>query len=259
MRKKHVIGNWKMNTTLPEGLKLVSGIIDLLANNAGVKKAAGETFIGIAPPFTSLSDVSALIKKTPGAPLHVGAQNVSSRDSGAYTGEISAAMLASLGVSFIIVGHSERRTLYHEQNDEINQKVLKTLGAGIIPVLCIGETLEERENGQLRSVIDAQLIGGLASVAPDAMKKLIIAYEPVWAIGTGKSASAAEANEVHAIIRARIKELYDEKIAEAAVILYGGSVKPDNAPALIAQKDIDGFLVGGACLAADSFCGIIGA
>ena len=246
MRKKYVIGNWKMNKDVHESVQLARGIVD------GVSSA--DTRVVITPPFTSLQTVGDVIKNTS---VMLGAQNVSAHESGAHTGEISVGMLKALGVSYVIVGHSERRTLYHEVNADINKKVHAVLANGFKTVLCIGETLEEREGGRLRTVIDEQLIGGLASVSSQDIKNIIVAYEPVWAIGTGKTATAQEANEVHKMIRARIVELYNQDIADSTTILYGGSVKPANAGQLIAEEHIDGFLVGGACLEADSFISII--
>lgn len=247
MREKYIVGNWKMNTDVHEGVHLVQEIVKQITTSNTTK-------VIVAPPFTSLSAVAAVVRDTP---IKLAAQNVSAYESGSYTGEISAAMLTALEVSHVILGHSERRLFFHESNEEINKKALQSLSHNLNVILCIGETAEERNAGKLRSVIDTQLVGDLASVSSTQMAHLMIAYEPVWAIGTDKSASSADANEVHGMIRERIVELYGEEIAEKTVILYGGSVKPENAACLIQEEHVDGLLVGGASLVVDSFLRII--
>ncbi len=247
MRKRYIVGNWKMNTELRESAQLAGEIVKEI-------QASDARHVVVAPPFTSLSAVADVLRDSP---LELAAQNASAYEAGSYTGEVSAAMLRTLGVSYVILGHSERRSLFHEGNEEINKKVLQALSHGLHVILCIGETGEERDAGKLRDVIDAQLIGGLASVSSEHMAKLMIAYEPVWAIGTGKSASSADANEVHAMIRKRIIDMYGEGIAEKIVILYGGSAKPENAADLMKEEHVDGLLVGGASLSSDSFLRII--
>ena len=178
-------------------------------------------------------------------------------ENGAFTGEVSASMLKSVGCEYVILGHSERRHIFGESNEMINKKIKKALSAGLKPIFCVGELLEERENGTTNDVVKKQILKGLAEISADDMKNIIVAYEPVWAIGTGKTASPAQAQEVHEFIRDLIEITYSLEIANDLVIQYGGSVKPDNAKELISQKDIDGALVGGACLKADSFVGII--
>ncbi|NUN10451.1 MAG: triose-phosphate isomerase [Ignavibacteriaceae bacterium] len=250
MSKKVIAGNWKMNMDIPETVKLISGIKEALKNiNNGAEAI-------VCPPFTSLETAYTLLKDSP---IGLGAQNMYFEDSGAYTGEISAAMLKSVGCRYVILGHSERRTIFKESDETINKKVKKAHSSGLLPIFCIGETLEEREKGITFDVIRTQLSGGLKDVSPAELEKTIIAYEPVWAIGTGKVATPEQAQEVHAFIRGWIKENYPSVNAKEIVIQYGGSVKPDNAKELLSQPDIDGALVGGACLKADSFAGIISA
>jgi triosephosphate isomerase len=246
MRNKVIAGNWKMNKNIPETAELVSGI-----KNGSIP--AGVEVI-ICPPFTSLETASTLIK---GSEIKLGAQNMYFEESGAYTGEISAEMLKSAGCQYVILGHSERRVIFKETDEVINKKIKKALSSGLKPIFCVGELLEEREKDITKNVIETQVTGGLSGVSAEDMSKIIIAYEPVWAIGTGKTASPAQAEEVHAFIRALIEKLYSKSVADAIIIQYGGSVKPDNAKELLGQADIDGALVGGACLKADSFLGIV--
>ncbi|MBI5728069.1 MAG: triose-phosphate isomerase, partial [Ignavibacteriales bacterium] len=204
--------------------------------------------------FTSLDTVRTVIK---GSVIKLGAQNMHFEESGAFTGEIAAPMLKSVGCEYVILGHSERRTIFGETDQLINKKIKKALSAGINPIFCIGETLQERESNVTFDVIRRQVVEGLKEITAEQMTKVILAYEPVWAIGTGKTASPAQAQEVHAFIRGLLTELYGNTVAENVVIQYGGSVKPDNANELLGQPDIDGALVGGACLKAESFIGII--
>ena len=249
MRKKVIAGNWKMNKDLSESQDLVSKIINGLGNDS-------KCDVIVCPPFTSLNEVSSLIKNTP---VKLGAQNIYFEDSGAFTGEISAPMLKSVGCEYVIIGHSERRTVFGEPDEVINKKIKKALEHNIKPIFCVGELLEQRENGTTMEVVKNQIIKGLKSVTPEEFSEIIIAYEPVWAIGTGKTATPEQAQEVHAAIRELIVENFSEDLADNLVIQYGGSVKPDNAGQLLSQADIDGALVGGACLNADSFLGIIAA
>ena len=200
------------------------------------------------------TEASKLIK---GSNLKLGAQNMYFEDNGAFTGEVSASMLKSAGCEYVILGHSERRTIFGETDELINKKIKKALSAGLIPIFCVGELLSERETGITNDVIKRQLLDGLNGVSDEEMKKVIIAYEPIWAIGTGKTATPAQAQEVHEFIRDLIEIDYSLEIANDVTIQYGGSVKPDNAKELLSQKDIDGALVGGACLKAESFLGII--
>lgn len=246
MRNKVIAGNWKMNNSIEESVKLISEL----------KQGLIETDVKviICPPFTSLETANTLVK---GSQIELGAQNMHNETSGAFTGEISASMLKSVGCKYVILGHSERRAIFGESNEFINKKVHKALTENLIPILCVGESLEEREKNITKDVVKRQLLVGLDSVSSEQAEGIIIAYEPVWAIGTGKTASPEQAQEVHGFIRALFSEKYGKETAEKVIIQYGGSVKPDNASELLSQKDIDGALVGGACLKADSFLGII--
>ncbi|MDR3609755.1 MAG: triose-phosphate isomerase [Ignavibacteriaceae bacterium] len=248
MRRKVIAGNWKMNNDLKETQNLISKL------SAGLSNSEVNCDVIVCPPFTSLSEAYALLKDTK---IKLGAQNMYFESSGAFTGEISAAMLKSVGCEYVILGHSERRNIFGESDELINSKIKKAITSGLKPIFCVGELLEEREAGIMEEVIKRQVKAGLEGVSSDDMSKLIIAYEPVWAIGTGKTASPDQAQEVHALIRNLIKEKYGAPVSEKIIIQYGGSVKPDNAKELLSQKDIDGALVGGACLKADSFIGIM--
>jgi triosephosphate isomerase len=249
MRKKVIAGNWKMNNDINESQNLVSGIINGLGNDDNCD-------VIVCPPFTSLNDVNSLIKETQ---VKLGAQNMYFEESGAYTGEISANMLKSVGCEYVILGHSERRTIFNEADETINKKIIKAIESGLKVIFCIGETLSQRENGTTNDVVRIQLIKGLQDVSTVNLKNIIIAYEPVWAIGTGKTATPEQAQDIHSFIRNLIKNNYSSEAAEGIIIQYGGSVKSDNAAELLSQKDIDGALVGGACLKADSFLSIIAA
>ncbi len=249
MRAKVIAGNWKMNKDLNESQDLTSKIINGLGNDT-------KCGVIICPPFTSLGEVSSLIKNTP---VKLGAQNIYFEESGAFTGEISASMLKSVGCEYVIIGHSERRTIFSETDKAINKKIIKALEGNLKPIFCVGELLEQREDGSTMEVVKNQLLKGLKDITTEQLSEIIIAYEPVWAIGTGKTATPAQAQEVHAAIRELIAVNFSEDAADNLVIQYGGSVKPENAGELLSQKDIDGALVGGACLKADSFLGIIAA
>ena len=248
MRKTVIAGNWKMNNDLTQSEKLIVELKNLLQN----EKLNCDVIV--CPPYTSLSEASKLLK---GSSIKLGAQNMYFEENGAYTGEVSASMLKSVGCEYVILGHSERRTIFNESDELINKKIKKALAAGLTPIFCVGELLEERETGITNDVIKKQILVGLTGITEEEMKKIIIAYEPVWAIGTGKTATPAQAQEVHEFIRDLIEIDYSLEIANDVTIQYGGSVKPDNAKELLSQKDIDGALVGGACLKADSFLGII--
>ncbi len=248
MRKKVIAGNWKMNNDLGQSKDLITKLLEKLQGktiNCGVI---------ICPPFTSLSEAASLVNNTV---VKLGAQNMYFEESGAYTGEVSASMLKSAGCEYVILGHSERRTIFGEPDATINKKLKKAFASGLKPIFCIGETLEEREKDITKQIIERQVVEGLKDIPESSLDNLIIAYEPVWAIGTGKTATPAQAEEVHAFIRSLIAKNYSASAAEKIVIQYGGSVKPDNAKELLSQKDIDGALVGGACLKADSFMSII--
>jgi triosephosphate isomerase len=248
MRKKVIAGNWKMHYDLSESQNLISKL------TSGLNGKELNCDVIICPPFTSLSEAALLTKDTP---VKLGAQNMYFRESGAFTGEISASMLMGVGCEYVILGHSERRTIFKETDGLINEKIKSALKAGLKPIFCIGETLEERENGREKDVLESQLSGGLNEISLDQMNNIIIAYEPVWAIGTGKTATPGQAEEMHDFIRNYIKDDFTPETAENLIIQYGGSVKPDNAGELLSQTDIDGALVGGACLQADSFISII--
>jgi len=246
-RKLIIAGNWKMNKTAAEGLDLVQGLKRELAS---VK----EVDIVVCPPYTALSEVSREILDSN---IRLGAQNMSENGPGAHTGEIAAGMLKEFSVRYVILGHSERRQFQKESNELVARKALAAHAASIKPIVCVGELLEEREAGKTEEVVRTQLAGSLAGLSKDQMEETVIAYEPVWAIGTGKTASPAQAQEVHAFIRRQIASLFDEAIAKGVRIQYGGSVKPQNARELMSQPDVDGALVGGAALEVRSFSDII--
>ncbi len=248
MRKKVIAGNWKMNNDISGTAELISGII----NNIDFSKVTSE--IIVCPPFTSLETASELAKNTP---IKVGAQNMFFEDKGAFTGEISASMLLSAGCDYVILGHSERRAIFNESNEWINKKIHKALSSGLKPIFCVGETLEERESGTMKDVLREQITAGLKDVSSAQMEEIIVAYEPVWAIGTGKTASPEQAEEVHKFIRDLIEEMFNKDVANGLLIQYGGSVKPNNAKELLSQPNIDGALIGGAALKSDSFIDII--
>lgn len=250
MRKNIVAGNWKMHMNLSETIQLISEIkkkVEDLDTNCGVI---------ICPPFTSLDAAAAMIKDSR---IKLGAQNMHYENKGAFTGEVSADMLMSVGCEFVILGHSERRTIFKESDELINKKIHAAISAGLTPIFCIGETLDEREKGITFDVVKRQMNIGLENVSSENAERMIIAYEPVWAIGTGKTASPQQAEEVHAYLRNLLTEIYDSNTANEITIQYGGSVKPDNANELFSQPNIDGGLIGGACLKADSFVDIISA
>jgi triosephosphate isomerase (TIM) len=246
-RKLIIAGNWKMNKTIAEALALVQDLKLELAN-------VTEVDIVVCPPFTALSEVAKAIR---GSNIGLGAQDMSEHNPGAYTGEIAAEMLKEFGVRWVILGHSERRQ-YHKESDElISKKAQAAHAASLQPIICVGETLAEREAGQMEKVLETQVLGSLAGLSKDQMVDTIIAYEPVWAIGTGKTATTEQAQEAHAFIRGLLVKLFDEATARRVRIQYGGSVKPSNARELMSQPDVDGALVGGASLEAQSFSEIV--
>ncbi|MBN2164094.1 MAG: triose-phosphate isomerase [Pontiellaceae bacterium] len=247
MRKKIIAGNWKMNKTVAEAVELSNEIKRELADCNSVD-------VVLCPPFTAVKSVSDVVSETL---INVGAQNMSSEENGAYTGEISHSMLKELFVRYVILGHSERREYYKETDFWINKKVKKALEKNLRPILCVGEKLEDRESGNTEQVVEVQVREGLKDVPAEAYTDLVIAYEPVWAIGTGKTATSEQAQEVHAFIRSIVKDMVGEDAANAVRIQYGGSMKPDNAVELLAQPDIDGGLIGGAALDATSFAAIV--
>ena len=247
MRKPFIAGNWKLNKSIAEAKALVAELKTAVADVDTVD-------IMIAPVFTALNPVAEELK---GSNILLGAQNCHPETSGAFTGELSAELLKDAGCQAVIIGHSERRQLFGELDEFINRKVKATLAAGLTAVLCIGETLEQRENGDMYEVLTTQLQGGLAGLNAEQMQNVVIAYEPVWAIGTGKTASNDEAQEVHSFLRGLLQGTIDQTTALATRIVYGGSVKPDNVDGLMAEADIDGALVGGASLKANDFARIV--
>lgn len=248
MRRPLIAGNWKMNLNRVESVALAKSISSTEMDS--------EVDVMIAPPTIYLDSVGSAIS---GSRVAMGGQDVYFESNGAFTGETSTSMLADVGCTFVILGHSERRHVIGETDELINKKVHATLSAGLTPVVCVGELLEQREAGQTREIIKSQFKGSLAGLSDDQIQKTIIAYEPVWAIGTGKTASPEQAQEVHADLRKLLADEYNRETSESVRILYGGSVKPENASDLMSQSDIDGALVGGASLKADSFVAIINA
>lgn len=246
MRKKIVAGNWKMNTVVEEGVELASKVVSMAA------EVPSDVTLVVAPPFTHLVSVAQALKDSA---VGLSAQNCADRSSGAFTGEVSARMLKSASCSFVILGHSERRQYYGETDQILSQKLALAMEEGLVPIFCVGETLSEREQGRHFEVVASQIRNVLFALEPQDMAKVIIAYEPVWAIGTGKTASAEQAQEIHAHIRSVISEKYGE-LSQQISILYGGSCKPSNAKELFACKDIDGGLIGGAALKAEDFIAI---
>jgi triosephosphate isomerase (TIM) len=248
MRTKIIAGNWKMNKDVHQTEELIGALKKTLTFDL---KGVG---VILCPPFTSLERASRLIQ---GSPMDLGAQNMYHEDEGAFTGEISPKMLTALGCKYVILGHSERRQYFAESDEFINRKVRKAIASALTPIVCVGETLEQREKNITSQVVTKQVRGVLQNVAAGDLEKLILAYEPVWAIGTGRNATPQQAEEVHVLIRTLLSELYSSSTAEKVIIQYGGSVKADNAADLLWQPNVDGALVGGACLKADSFGAII--
>jgi triosephosphate isomerase len=246
-RTPFVAGNWKMYMTSASGRQLASALVKAVGTDDRVT-------VALCPPFPYLAPIAEVLK---GSKIALGAQNLYPEKEGAFTGEVSPAMLLDVGCKYVIVGHSERRHVLGESDDFINRKVKSALAAGLTVILCVGEKLPQREQGQTEDVLENQLLSGLAGVVEEDLARLVIAYEPVWAIGTGKVATTEQAQQVHAFLRGRLKERFSEKSAQRVLIQYGGSVKPDNAAALLAQPDVDGALVGGASLKADQFLAII--
>jgi triosephosphate isomerase len=246
-RRKFIAGNWKMNTTVEEAEALASDVVKTVGNVTDVD-------IAVCPPFTNLLAVAKILK---GSSIKLGAQDVHWESKGAYTGKVSCSMLKSVGVTYVIVGHSEQRQYFHETDETVNKKVKAVLASGLLPIICIGETLDERKSGQMDSVIEKQVKGAFSGIEPSVVTLCTIAYEPVWAIGTGETATPQQANDAHIFIRKLIEKLYDKEIAASLRIQYGGSMKPENARELLAQSDVDGGLIGGASLKASDFAGIV--
>jgi len=247
MRTPVIAGNWKMFKKQADAAALVEGLAPLVRDTTGVE-------IVVAPVFTSLAAVR---EKINGSNISLSSQDCYWEEEGAFTGEIAPGMLVDAGCSHVIIGHSERRQYFGETDVTVNKKIKAALAAGLVAIFCIGETLAEREANRTFDVLGTQVTGGLAGISAADLARVIIAYEPVWAIGTGKTASDAQAQEAHAFIRSLVAGLYDQTVADAIRILYGGSVKPENVKGLMSQSDIDGALVGGASLKADSFAAIV--
>lgn len=246
-RKPLIAGNWKMFKTCAEAVETARQLMDLVAD-------ISDTEVMIAPPFTALTPVAEILKESR---ILLGAQNLHWEKEGAFTGEISPLMLVSAGCQYVIIGHSERRQYFGETDHSVNKKINAANNNGLIPVFCIGESEKERESGQTFSVLDKQVKKGLEAFFADNLKTLVIAYEPVWAIGTGKTATTDQAQEVHQFLRSLVGKLFGETLAKSIRILYGGSVKPGNISELMARPDIDGALVGGASLDAETFSKIV--
>ncbi len=247
MRRLFIAGNWKMNLNRGQSLSLVQSLVESL-------RGVSDVDIAVCPPAVYLGELGKALHATN---IGLGAQNVNSKSEGAYTGEISCSMLKDVGCRYVILGHSERRAIYGETDSMVNEKLHAVLAAGLTPIVCVGETLEQREAGQTQQVVRSQCIGSLAGLTEDQMLKTVLAYEPVWAIGTGKTASPAQAEEVHKDIRSLLETQFSVGTAQRVIVLYGGSVKADNAQELLSEPNIDGALVGGASLKQDSFEGII--
>lgn len=247
MRKTIIAGNWKMNKTNKEAVEMLTELKEIV-------KGIDSVGIVIGAPFTALSDA---VKAVAGSNIKIAAENVYPKESGAYTGEVSPVMLKEIGVEYVILGHSERREYFKESDEFINEKVKAVLAHGMTPILCVGEKLEDREAGRTNDVNKTQINGGLAGLTAEEAKKVVIAYEPVWAIGTGKTATPEIAEETHKAIRCELANMFGEEVANEITIQYGGSMKPENAQELLAQADIDGGLIGGASLKAQDFSKIV--
>jgi triosephosphate isomerase len=249
MRKPFVAGNWKMNTDSRSSVELAQGVAQGISGLAGEKVS-----VALIPPFVYLQSV---VKAVSSTGVAVGAQDVYIESKGAFTGEISPAMLKDIGCTYVLCGHSERRHVIGESDELVGKKVTAAIGGGLLPILCVGELLEERDGGQMEAVVARQLQTGLAGLSADKMSAVTIAYEPVWAIGTGRTATPQQAQEAHQFVRGLLADLFDQKLAEEIRVLYGGSANASNAEELMSQKDVDGLLVGGASLKADDFVKII--
>lgn len=247
-RRALIAGNWKLHNTVEASLGLVRELRDRLKNQSHACDVA------VAPVFTALHPVAGELR---GSDVALGAQDAHWEDEGAFTGEVSAMLLADVGCRFVIVGHSERRELFGEKDADVQRKVQAVLRHGMSPIVCVGETLEEREAGETLPKIKRQVSAGLEGLAPEALARVVVAYEPIWAIGTSKTAEPSDAQEAHAALRDELRDRFSPEAAETVRILYGGSVKPENAAAILQQPDVDGALVGGASLKPDSFMAII--
>lgn len=246
MRKPIIAGNWKMNKTPQEAVALINELVPLVAD--------ASCTVVVCPPFLCLEAAAQALK---GSNIHLGAQNMHFKMSGAYTGEVSAAMLKAVGVEYVIIGHSERRQYFAETDETVNLKAKAALENALIPIICVGETLEQREQGITASLVRGQTAAALSGLTAEQVSGVVIAYEPIWAIGTGKTATSAQANEVIGIIRATVEEKFGKAAAEAVCIQYGGSMNPSNATELMAQSEIDGGLIGGASLKSADFSAVV--
>lgn len=248
MRRPLIAGNWKMYKTAEEAVELIEALKPLVAD------VGADRGVVVCPTSTSLTAVRDAIE---GSQIALGAQNMHWEASGAYTGELSAEMILTSGCTYVILGHSERRQYFAETDETVNRKLVTALKAGLLPIVCVGESLEQREAGQIEAVVLGQVEAGLKGISAEEAVKVTLAYEPIWAIGTGKTATSAQAEEVHALIRGKLTDLYSDEVAAQICIQYGGSVKPDNAVELFSQENIDGGLIGGAALDAESFAAIV--
>jgi triosephosphate isomerase (TIM) len=246
-RLPFIAGNWKMNKTVGEALDLIRQLKASLSNIEGVE-------VAVAPPFTVLYAISQELKRSF---IRLAAQNLFYEEKGAFTGEISPLMIKEIGCQYVIIGHSERRQFFGETDETVNRRIKAALGQGVKPIFCMGETLKEREEGKAFSVIEKQVEGGLRGIGEEEVKDIVIAYEPIWAIGTGKTATPEQAEEVHRFIRKRLERFYSREMAEGIRIQYGGSVTPENIKGLMSQENIDGALVGGASLKSETFSKIV--
>jgi triosephosphate isomerase len=245
--KKFIAGNWKMNTTPAEAIELAKGVVESVGKQSDVD-------VAVCPPYTNLSAVYEVIKNSN---VKLGAQDVHWEAKGAYTGKVSCSMLKAVGVTYVIIGHSEQRQYFAETDETVNKKAKAVLAAGLLPIICVGETLDERKSGKMDTVIDRQVKGAFAGLSTSDALKCTIAYEPVWAIGTGETATPQQANEAHIFIRKILAAFFNKQTADGIRIQYGGSMKPDNAKSLLEQSDVDGGLIGGASLKAADFKGIV--
>lgn len=247
MRKPMIAGNWKMYKDVKEAIELVNSVKREVFDINNVD-------IVVVPPYVNISDVDEMLSESN---IGLGAQNCHWEEEGAFTGEVSVGMLKSVGCKYVVIGHSERRKYFGETDETVNMKIKAVLAKGLVPIVCVGETLEERESGKTMDVVKIQVTGALKGFSDEDIDTLVIAYEPVWAIGTGKTATPDQAQEVHAEIRSLLGELYSKPVADSKRILYGGSVKPDNVEELMKEQDIDGGLIGGASLKPDSFVSLV--
>lgn len=246
MRVPFIAGNWKMHKSIAEGIAFIDAVKDQIAGT--------QVEVAVCAPYILLQD---LVKAAQGTNIKIAAQNMHFEDTGAFTGEVSSAMLKEIGVTHVVIGHSERRQYFAETDETVNKKVIKALQESLVPIMCIGELLEEREAGIEKDIVKGQLLKGLQGVASDQLPQVVIAYEPVWAIGTGKTASAEDANDMIAFIRQTLSEAYNDEVSEEVRIQYGGSVKPSNIEEIMNMSDIDGALVGGASLKAEDFVQLV--